>query len=68
MTDSLVPVVLVIGISTVMAGSLLVLGHLLGKPRNSVVDPTPYECGMKPEEPIEKHSGRSATAVGEAGR
>jgi NADH-quinone oxidoreductase subunit A len=55
MSDSLLPVVMIIGVSSLVAGSLLVLGRYLGRPRRSGVDPTPYECGMPPFERVETH-------------
>ncbi len=55
MTDSLVPILLIIGVSTVMAGSMLVVSYFLGRPKRSVVDGTPYECGATPYEPARKH-------------
>ena len=55
MTDSLAPVVLLIGTSTLVAGSMLVLGHFLGRPKVSGVDRSPYECGVKPYEQVQTH-------------
>ncbi len=55
MTDSLVPMLLIIGMSTVVAGSMLVLSYFLGRPKRSVVDRTPYECGVTPFDPARKH-------------
>ena len=55
MTDSLVPILLIIGMSTVVAGSMLVLSYFLGRPKRSVVDRTPYECGVTPYDPARKH-------------
>jgi len=54
-TDSLVPILLIIGSSTVVAGSMLVLSYFLGRPKRSVVDRTPYECGATPYEPSRKN-------------
>jgi NADH-quinone oxidoreductase subunit A len=55
MADSLLPVVLLIGMSTAVAGSLVLAGHLLGRPSRSAVDRTPYECGMPPIDRIAAH-------------
>jgi NADH-quinone oxidoreductase subunit A len=55
MTDSLLPVVLLVGLSTTVAGSLLFVGWVMGRPRQSTVDRTPYECGMTPFERVETH-------------
>ena len=55
MADSLLPVVLLIGISTVVAATLVTAGWLLGRPRRSAVDRTPYECGSTPFERVETH-------------
>lgn len=55
MTDSLIPVVMLIGMATAVAGSLILAGWLLGRPRKSAVDTTPYECGMTPYERVETH-------------
>jgi len=55
MTDSFLPVVFIIGVATVMAGMMLALGYLLGKPRKSSIDASPYECGMTPHERVESN-------------
>ncbi len=55
MTDSLVPILMIIGMATVVATSMLVLSHLLGRPKRSVLDRSPYECGSTPYEPARKH-------------
>jgi NADH-quinone oxidoreductase subunit A len=55
MTDSMVPVVLLIGIATLTAGSMVVLSFILGRPRRSGVDTTPYECGIRPFERVSSH-------------
>jgi NADH-quinone oxidoreductase subunit A len=47
--------VMILGMSTVVATSMIVLSHLLGRPKRSVVDRTPYECGSKPFETAEEH-------------
>jgi len=54
-TDSRLTVVLVILVAAAVAGSILALTHILGRVRRSPVDRTPYECGMKPFERVEKH-------------
>jgi NADH-quinone oxidoreductase subunit A len=54
-TDSLIPVVMLVGMSTVVAASLIFLGWILGRPRRSATDPTPYECGMTPFDRVETH-------------
>jgi NADH-quinone oxidoreductase subunit A len=55
LSDSLVPVLLVLGISVLVAGSMLVASHFLGRPSRSMVDRTPYECGVPPQEDAEAH-------------
>jgi len=55
MSDSLVPAVLTVAISTIVAVSMLVFARVVGKPRRSRVDTTPYECGITPVDPIERH-------------
>ena len=55
MADSLLPMVLLIGFSTVVAGAMLAAGYFLGRPRRSVVDRTPYECGSQPFERVSAH-------------
>src|SRR5262245_14572504 len=55
MTDSLLPVLLILAVAAALAGLLLALSHLLGRPARSAVDRTPYECGSKPFEPVESH-------------
>jgi len=65
MADSLLPVVLLIGMSTAVAAALVIISaladvarvrsRLLGRPRSSVVDRTPYECGAVPYERVETH-------------
>ena len=54
MTDSLVPVLMILGVATVVAASMIVLGYFLGKPKRSAVDSTPYECGSTPFEHARK--------------
>mgnify|MGYP001765333471 FL=1 len=48
MTDSLVPVFLIVAAGIATAAVFLGLTHALGRPRRSVVDRTPYECGLRP--------------------
>jgi len=55
MTDSLVPVLLLLVVAAGLAGVLLLLSTYLGRPRRSTVDTTPYECGAKPFESVESH-------------
>jgi len=54
-TDSLVPVLMIIGVATLVAATLIVLGYLMGKPKRSAVDGTPYECGETPYDTARKH-------------
>jgi NADH-quinone oxidoreductase subunit A len=54
-TDSLVPVLMVLGVATTLAASMIVLSYFLGKPRQSAVDGTPYECGSTPFDSARKH-------------
>ena len=53
MTDSMWPVVMLIAMSTTVAGSLLVLSYVLGPRNQANVDRTPYECGAEPFEKAE---------------
>jgi NADH-quinone oxidoreductase subunit A len=55
MADSMLPVILLIGFSTAVTGTMLAAGYFLGKPRHSVVDRTPYECGSQPFERVQTH-------------
>ena len=55
MSDSLVPVFLALAAAAAIAGAILVLSHLLGRPRKNLVDPTPYECGARPFSPAQSH-------------
>jgi len=55
MSGSRLTVVLLLLVTVGMAGGLLALTHLLGRVRGSRVDRTPYECGMKPFENVERH-------------
>ena len=48
MTDSLVPVLMIIGMATVVATSLIVISSVMGRPKRSSVDGSPYECGSTP--------------------
>jgi len=47
-TDSLVPVLLIMGVATVVAGALVVLSYLVGRPKRAHIDGSPYECGATP--------------------
>jgi NADH-quinone oxidoreductase subunit A len=55
MADSLLPVLMLIGVSGTVAGPLIVVGWLLGRPRRSGLDRTPYECGSIPYEQVSTH-------------
>ena len=54
MSDSRLTVVLVLVVVTGVAASILILTHIFGRVRKSPVDRTPYECGMKPFEYVER--------------
>jgi len=54
-TDSLVPVLMIIGMATTVAAILIALGYFLGKPKRSAVDGSPYECGSTPYDSARKH-------------
>jgi NADH-quinone oxidoreductase subunit A len=54
-SDSRFTIVLVLVTAAGLAGVLLLLTSLLGRFRGSRVDRTPYECGMKPYEHVERH-------------
>jgi NADH-quinone oxidoreductase subunit A len=59
MAESRLTVVLLLATAVGMAGGLLVLTHLLPKLVNrrkvKRIDDTPYECGMKPYQRVERH-------------
>ena len=55
MTDSLVPAIVILATSVVVAASMLAISALLGRPRKSTVDPSPYECGIIPTDRVERH-------------
>jgi len=55
MADSRLSLVMMVLAASLMAGGMLVLTHLLGRVKGSRVDRTPYECGMKPFERIDRH-------------
>jgi len=55
MSDSTLPIVMVIAVALTVAGSMLALTHLLGPLRRARVDTTPYECGMQPFERARRH-------------
>ena len=55
MTDSLVPILMVLGMATVVASSMIVISYLFGKRKRSQVDTTPYECGSTPFESARRH-------------
>jgi NADH-quinone oxidoreductase subunit A len=55
LTDSVIPVVLVIAVACLTAASMLALSAVLGRPKKSRVDPTPYECGSRPFEAVDRH-------------
>lgn len=54
-SDSLWPAVLTVVVSTCVAASMLTISRLLGRPKKSRVDTTPYECGIAPLDPVEQH-------------
>jgi NADH-quinone oxidoreductase subunit A len=55
MRDNLFPIVMTVAMAATTAASMLVLSWLLGRPKRSQVDTTPYECGMAPRERLDKH-------------
>lgn len=55
MSDSRLTIVVLMITATGLAGFLLALTHILGRVRNSRIDRTPYECGVKPYEHVERH-------------
>ena len=55
MSNSFLPVLLTMGIAVVTAAGMIGLSALLGRPRRSMVDTTPYECGMTPYERVDRH-------------
>jgi NADH-quinone oxidoreductase subunit A len=54
MPDSRTAVVILILTAAGMAGFLLALTHVLGRVRGTRVDMTPYECGVKPYQRVER--------------
>ena len=54
MPESRLAIVLLILVAVGMAAFLLALTHILGRVRRSPVDVTPYECGMKPYQRVER--------------
>jgi NADH-quinone oxidoreductase subunit A len=55
MPESRLAILLLLLVAAGMAAFLLALTHILGRVRRSTVDVTPYECGMKPFERVERH-------------
>lgn len=55
MGDSLIPVVLTVVVSAIVAGSMVVLSRFAGQPKRSRLDGTPYECGMPPDDRVTRH-------------
>jgi NADH-quinone oxidoreductase subunit A len=54
-SDSLLPVVLALAATIAVAATFLLLTHLLGRPKKSQVDRTPYECGVRPFTSVGSH-------------
>ena len=55
MYDSLWPMLLVIVMAAVVAATMIGLGFIMGRPRRSAVDKTPYECGATPFQRVATH-------------
>jgi len=55
MSNSLLPVLLTLGIAVVTAAGMLTLSAFVGRPKHSLTDLTPYECGMTPFERVDRH-------------
>lgn len=55
MTDSVIPVILTIVVAVLTAGAMLGLSAVLGRPKRSRTDVTPYECGSRPFELLDRH-------------
>ena len=58
MADSVYPLLMMLGVAVTVAASMLVLSALLGRPESRMakgVDISPYECGAKPFEAVERH-------------
>ncbi len=55
MSNSRLMVVVLVVTATGMAGGMLALTHIFGRVRRSRVDTSPYECGMKPYDRVERH-------------
>jgi NADH-quinone oxidoreductase subunit A len=54
-SDSLVPVFLALAAAAAIAAGFLAMSHLLGRPRKSQVDRSPYECGSRPFTSTQSH-------------
>jgi NADH-quinone oxidoreductase subunit A len=55
LSDSPLPILILIAVSSTIAGSLVLFSFLLGRRRASALDRTPYECGAQPFERLSKH-------------
>lgn len=58
MADSVYPLLMILGFAITVASSMLILSALIGRPDRGLargVDITPYECGAKPFEDMERH-------------
>jgi NADH-quinone oxidoreductase subunit A len=55
MTDSVIPILMILGMSTTVALSMLLISWLFGRVRQTTLDTRPYECGMDPYEPARRH-------------
>jgi len=53
--DSLYPVLMMIAVAVATAAAMLLLSALLGRPRFNGVDISPYECGARPFQAVERH-------------
>ena len=55
MSESFVPVLILLAAAIGLAGVMLTLSWLLGRPERSAVDTSPYECGIRPFDALERH-------------
>lgn len=55
MTQSLIPILLTIVVAVATAAGMLTVSAILGRPKKSKVDTSPYECGITPFDRMTEH-------------
>ena len=55
MSDSLIPLLMIIVASAGVAAGMLFLGWICGRPKKTHVDRGAYECGIEPFDAVERH-------------